>query len=550
MKLIKYIIICLVAVIYTVTGQVTTPCVADTLQIIYPGVKGPDYTLPELDSPRISTQAAPEDYRMLYWVHGLNGDGSSWDQAAAACEDKIVDDFPPREVIGYAPSYYESQPSIFTASWKFRQDLPISNELPLGYDPTKSFVIAHSQGGIVSRYTDYYYTQPGNGFQRKFGGIVTFGTPNQGAQIVNNQVMVSDFLYRLGDAMSAGPVSDIRYSENVALRIVAKSVDVDSIRSKLLNFLSVDVAKYLISVSLPGITDQYKVGAPMLTDTLDVYESPSDLVAFYGVRDTLTYAYDVEYEDDGQTKVIPVLPVPISWATINYFLKSVNEEDPFTAQHQEHVWTVYAAQTRATYQANADRNERERKRYIRHANLFCFMPLNPACWAAIAQQKRAGKRREAWLDGVRYIDKFDREYRTFTGALVSEDIYEPTQRECVCTVGNGRFDYYTIRYFPKSGEPCRLNYVPEMQDPDLIVEVKCEEKYNMVKTGTRWRHKESDGVVLVESAMNIPQHTFPPQPMEGTTHMRMRNDDGTESALTKIFEGDVGNFFRTKKKGE
>ncbi len=551
MKLIKYIIICLVAVMYTATGQVTTPCVTDTLQIIYPGVKGPDYTLPELDSPRISTQAAPEDYRMLYWVHGLNGNNSSWDKVAAACQDSVPghSDFPPRQVYGRAPEYYESQTSIATASYRLRQELFLDAELPIDYDRTKSFAIAHSQGGIVSRYTDYYYNRPGNVHERKFGGIVTFGTPNQGAQIVNNQGLVEDFLRKLAMDMTEGPKAEYaKNSDNLFVRWIAKKVKVDSLQDKLSNFLAEDIGKYLINKSLPGITDQYKVGAPMLTDTLGVYESPSDLVAFYGVRDTLTYAYNVTYEDEGETRTIPVLPVPISWATINYFLKSVNDEPTFEAQHNEHDMALLALQTRMTYQAHVDENERQRQLHRKLIGINCLIPVNPYCYINMARHKRAVKRREAWQKGIDYMDKFDREYRTFIGALMEEDVYEPAQRECVCTVGNGRFDYYTIRYIPRQGEPCRLNYVPEMQDPDLIVEVKCKEEYNVVKTGTRWRHKDSDGVVLAESAMNIPQHTWEPQKMEGTTHMRMRNDEHAKEELNKIFNGDVGWFFETKEK--
>ncbi len=538
MKLIKYIVICLVAVVCTAIGQVTTPCVTDTLEIVLPGVKGPDYGPPVLDSVRISVQAAPEDYRMLYWVHGLNGDGSSWDQAAAACEDKIVDDFPPREVIGYAPSYYESQPSIFTASWKFRQDLPIVNELPGSYDPTKSFIIAHSQGGIVSRYTDYYYTQPGNGFQRKFGGIVTFGTPNQGAQIVNNQGMVGNFLRYVADAMSDGPVADIKYKDDFGVRIIARALKIDSIKSTLLEFLSVDVAKYLISVSLPGITDQYKVGAPMLTDTLGVYESPSDLVAFYGVRDTLTHVYNVEYEDEGQTRVMSVLPVPISWATINYFLKSVNEEDPFTAQHQEYEWALRAARTRADYQANADRNEADRVKMAREATLFCLIPVNPACWAAQGQQRRAAERRDAWRRGVACMDNFDRLYRAFIGAHVSE-AEQNTEYYCECKL----FSFGVVRIDRPEGMTC-VDVEAQLGPPGFA---RCQEK-SKTTTSYVWRHKDSDGVVLAESAMNIPQHTYLPQPMEGTTHMRMRNDENTKDELMKIFTGGVGDFFFTEEK--
>ncbi len=541
MKLIKYIIICLVAVIYTATGQVTTPCVTDTLEIVLPGVKGPDYGPPVLDSVRISVQAAPDDYRMLYWVHGLNGNGSSWDKAATACEDSVAGDFKPREVYGRAPDYYESQSDIAAASWKFRQKLDLSIHLPPSYDRTKSFVIAHSQGGIVSRYTDYYYTRPGNGHDRMFGGIVTFGTPNQGAQIVNNQRLVSSFLHLMGSDMTAGPVKELTHSGNWLVRWLAEKVQVSQIQGLLLDMLSVHVGKYLINKSLPGITNQYRVNALMVADTLSRYESPSDLVAFYGVRDTLTYKYNVEYEDDGQIRTIPVLPVPISWATINYFLRSVNPEPYFKSEDNEHAWTLISGGVRADYQAKVDENEAARRKY--EAEMLNALLTGQSMTMVKLHggaMDLAEDRRNAWRRGVGFVDGFDRLYRIFIGALVSET-EEDTTYTCECKL----FSFGVVRIDRPEGMTC-ADVEAQLGPPGFA---RCQEKS---KTTMRyvWRHKDSDGVVLAESAMNIPQHTWEPQKMEGSTHMGMRNDGNTKDALNKIFEGGVGEFFRTKEKSE
>ena len=63
-----------------------------------------------------------------------------------------------------------------------------------------------------------------------------------------------------------------------------------------------------------------------------------------------------------------------------------------------------------------------------------------------------------------------------------------------------------------------------------------------------WRNKASDGVVLVESQMDIPQHTWEPQKLEGVTHMQVRNSTHTAEMLETVFEGEVGLFFYTEKK--
>ncbi|MBK7429250.1 MAG: hypothetical protein IPI60_20585 [Saprospiraceae bacterium] len=75
----------------------------------------------------------------------------------------------------------------------------------------------------------------------------------------------------------------------------------------------------------------------------------------------------------------------------------------------------------------------------------------------------------------------------------------------------------------------------------------CTEDY-IPSSNIIWHHKDSDGVVLAESAMNIPQRTAPPQIIRGSTHMRTRNDEQLKHELTRIFTGAVGEFFITEVK--
>ena len=51
-----------------------------------------------------------------------------------------------------------------------------------------------------------------------------------------------------------------------------------------------------------------------------------------------------------------------------------------------------------------------------------------------------------------------------------------------------------------------------------------------------------------ESQMDIPQATWEPQFLEGSTHMRVKNDDNTRRMLLDVLEGEVGLFFRTEQK--
>ena len=51
-----------------------------------------------------------------------------------------------------------------------------------------------------------------------------------------------------------------------------------------------------------------------------------------------------------------------------------------------------------------------------------------------------------------------------------------------------------------------------------------------------------------ESQMDIPQATWTPQFLDGSTHMRVRNDDNTRVMLESVLNGNIGDFFKTELK--
>ncbi|MCK5847394.1 MAG: hypothetical protein KAG84_08140, partial [Bacteroidales bacterium] len=71
-------------------------------------------------------------------------------------------------------------------------------------------------------------------------------------------------------------------------------------------------------------------------------------------------------------------------------------------------------------------------------------------------------------------------------------------------------------------------------------------------------NKPNDGVVLNESAMNLPGHTHEPVKVmgelksdgswSGSSHMQIRNDKGLRDNMTNLLEGDYGKFFEMDNK--
>ncbi len=133
--------------------------------------------------------------RLVYFVHGLGGTAKAWSPVTTASESGVPG-FPARKLKAINSEYTIFNNSVDNAARALQTNYLGANGDDqmafLGIAPTeanraKNFIIAHSQGGIVSRQLDRLYTTDALQYPRAFGGLVTFGTPHGGAQIVNNR---------------------------------------------------------------------------------------------------------------------------------------------------------------------------------------------------------------------------------------------------------------------------------------------------------------------------------------------------------------------------
>ncbi|MDR0603388.1 MAG: GPI inositol-deacylase [Bacteroidales bacterium] len=80
-----------------------------------------------------------------------------------------------------------------------------------------------------------------------------------------------------------------------------------------------------------------------------------------------------------------------------------------------------------------------------------------------------------------------------------------------------------------------------------------------IKGSSQWTRKENDGIIITESAINLPCATsqrvrvFPNEnnpnaAYRGSSHMQIRNDEGIKYHLNSLFNGDYGIFFKTSTK--
>ncbi|MEZ5058027.1 MAG: hypothetical protein R2879_13415 [Saprospiraceae bacterium] len=159
-----------------------------------------------------------EGDRIIFFVHGLGGGPESWVKAASATQAGVnyTSNWKPRKAYCLRPTYTEF--TLRDAGVNLHNDM-----YNLGWvinkafktEPKDNYIIAHSQGGLVSRMTDKLLADGDLPEEdRMFGGIVTFGTPHLGARIINNTDpnganLAGKFANEACEELGAGPLRRI-----------------------------------------------------------------------------------------------------------------------------------------------------------------------------------------------------------------------------------------------------------------------------------------------------------------------------------------------------
>jgi pimeloyl-ACP methyl ester carboxylesterase len=156
----------------------------------------PDTSLP---MPPITTLDTNE-YKLVYWIHGIGGNVDSWNRTREATEDQTghpIVGYPERKTIGLTVDYSNQQTltMIGLSRWVNNNQIKsfINNNGLDTVDHDRSFAITHSMGGIVARgmrHNHLNMTLPVDSM--KFGGMATFGAPHGGAQIINSIQQTND----------------------------------------------------------------------------------------------------------------------------------------------------------------------------------------------------------------------------------------------------------------------------------------------------------------------------------------------------------------------
>ena len=296
--------------------------------------------------------------RLIFWVHGLGGDMFSWDRAGEFMGDQY-------KITSVLNTMDYSVNSLSGAGQIVQNTIDelaeTYGEINFIEDKDINFIIAHSQGGLVSRAAYKRYADLNALDQRSFGGIVTFGTPHQGAQILNNVPDFIDFIDNSCNELSAGPAAEA-WNGTWILSFFPTDGMIGAVESICYNF-SNRIVPFMMADYLTPITDDYNVGSAYLEELNEFDEEMEDIeeqniprVAFYGIEEA-----------------------PVVWRTVYSIINDVNAEPTFSADDDDALISV----------ANSNQNSYYLK-YMAYKNLYDITSVS--CMSILLEP-------QAWIPG-------------------------------------------------------------------------------------------------------------------------------------------------------
>lgn len=325
--------------------------------------------------------------RDVYWVHGLNGDATSWERYALEMEQTYMMD-------EFRPEYYEGL-GIGTAGFQVcRQMEDHANHDVSQYG--SNIAIGHSQGGIVVREiarnpcTD----------DVPFGGFITAGAPNQGAAIINS--------FKSGEIDAFTSDACYNLSEGVANSLTGLLIDwiLGYNQADFCNMVTTQLHQAFLNFAEPTTEDYYE-GAPFITSlNSEVSSLPS--IGISGIEDS-----------------------PVHWKLITSFALNIPSNLNPDEVNDDDIENV-ANTAMDSYFDNSAAAKSKALRYKSRAIFFAGLGMFSASTASAIHSNKLFKEAEGWMKGYTWLLHSEKKWLDLIDAqqagTATEQIYD-----CVCS---------------------------------------------------------------------------------------------------------------------
>lgn len=213
--------------------------------------------------------------RFVFWVHGYQAN----DQSLMSVSEDVECRFKAASVRN---SYNSAQQSLTASANEVESEIVTNTLYQSTYAKGRNFIIGHSMGGLVARKMGLLTDGNGN---RLFNGLITFGTPHQGAAVAdtyfNDRQSIEDFLQEGCVSLAEGYVAQA-LSNTGALGKVANTF-------KFGRKVLTPICGASVNIGFAGITSIIETGVEpeLLTSAVNnIPAMPTDHNAvFYGIED-------------------------------------------------------------------------------------------------------------------------------------------------------------------------------------------------------------------------------------------------------------------------
>lgn len=513
MKALKYLLILLLTALVA-KGQLDPLANSSSFQLVDTGITQVVYP--------VSVGALPSDTisgeRGIIWLHGLRGSEQSWGRVSSATESQIdyqVPGYPARKVKSINPDYRSLEFQLIEGAAQGLFNLVESSTQTSILDSlprNNNFIIAHSQGGLMARSMREHTRENPGLYPSQFNGIVTFGTPHNGAVVLNKTKHGGPLMqwlnagcYRLGVATITSKISS-----NWILDVLISQDNIDALTSVSCDVFVDTFLESLVNGFTKPITKDYNYGAQFIDDLNNDLPDSIHKVAFYGVE------------------IEPVLWRTMTSLTVSDTLTSHN---PFNMDDDSRFVEV-AKQYIIEYHSKQLFYEKQASDWTAAGIMAGILsPIGlvfPAFGVysfSVADQKEQSA--EDFRAAKEWLQNANRSWKKIIGATLMVDSLEGY--ECICIDQSIGSDVTRI-------VPTPADCTTQGDESNCFL---MGASYNIFQI-----KKPNDGVVLAESAMQFPGAAYIDF-MAETNHQQIRNSFQTKLKLNGLFTGTYGLYFMT-----
>lgn len=444
-----------------------------------------------------------EDHKSITFVHGLGGTVESWD-----LQKNWVNDHYNASAISanYGGAGWES--SFATVAQKLNSDIGsvtahgINQVFP--YRCKKNdFVIAHSQGGIATRYLDLMWDTDivGTFGDRKFFGLATFGTPHAGADIALTKDQHAAFIANVVDAVFLEKLYNYRGW--------IKGVD------KMIDSLNSFTEKRLTPIMLAGLhtktLDEMRPGSSTM-NKINRHTSRLHKVAFYGTENA-----------------------PECWRVMDNIVTKSVEDYPLFGAIKDETFMKKVQAVQHDHEAKIASNKRKLKK---------SSWLKPLDHLKNSKRKKEIKAREKALQ---FLYNANTEWRFLIGSY-HRDSFETEITKKFIVTWQEKYGWLG-KWYAQSRTFFDLQVANDFSNSidHSVYKVKDKKITTQKFTVKRLKFFPSDGVILERSQRAFPGVGTRTERMRENNHFQERNSPETQSCLESLLSGHYDSYFKTRK---